>query len=89
MIRGIHHVAIHVRDLDRMIAFYRDAFGFKSIGDPGGWSESKEIDEIIGVPGSAARTAMLQAGNCYLEMFQFAAPAAADRSPRRRRGSPP
>lgn len=74
MIRGIHHVAIHVRDLDRMIAFYRDALGFEPVGDPGGWTESKEIDEIIGVPGSAARTAMLQAGNCYLEMFQFAAP---------------
>ena len=28
MIRGIHHVAIHVRDMDRMIAFYREAFGW-------------------------------------------------------------
>ena len=74
MIRGIHHVAIHVRDMDRMIRFYRDAFGFVPVDEGFTWKESAEIDEIIGVPGSSARNVMLQAGNCYLEMFQFVAP---------------
>ena len=36
MIRGIHHVGVHVRDLDRMIRFYREAFGFELVGDEPG-----------------------------------------------------
>jgi len=75
MIRGIHHVAVHVRDLDRMIAFYRDAFGFEVVGEPFAWENDEFIDTIVDVPGSAARGAMLRAGTCYLEMFQYSAPA--------------
>lgn len=79
MIRGIHHVAIHCRDLDRMMAFYRDAFGFELVGEPFEWADAPVLDTLIDVPGSAARGAMLRAGSCYIEMFQFAAPAGADR----------
>lgn len=74
MIRGIHHVAVHVRDLDRMIAFYKEAFGFELVGEPFSWSDDKFIDTIVDVPGSAARGAMLRAGTCYMELFQFSAP---------------
>ena len=54
MIRGIHHVAVHVRDLTRMIRFYRDAFGFE-LGEEFGWSDSEFVDRIVDVPGPAAR----------------------------------
>lgn len=74
MIRGIHHIGVHVRDLKRMIAFYRDAFGFELVGEGFGWSDSDIVDRIIGVPGSAAHGAMLRAGSCYMELFQFSAP---------------
>lgn len=74
MIRGIHHVSAHVRDLDRMIGFYKEAFGFELIGDPFEWSNEEKLDQILDVPGSAARGAMLRAGSCYLELFQFSAP---------------
>ena len=37
MIRGIHHVAVHVLDVDRMLKFYREAFGFELVGEPFGW----------------------------------------------------
>jgi len=74
MIRGIHHMAVHVNDLDRMIRFYRDALGFVVVGAPFAWDESKTIDQIMNVPGTAARGAMLRAGSCYLELFQFSAP---------------
>ena len=40
MIRGIHHVGVHVRDLDRMIRFYREAFGFELVGEPFGWRDN-------------------------------------------------
>ena len=75
MIRGIHHVAVHVRDLDRMIAFYRDAFGFELVGEPFGWENDEFIDRIVAVKGSAARGAMLRAGTCYMELFQYSKPA--------------
>lgn len=75
MIRGIHHVAIHVRDMNKMVKFYKEAFGFEVVGEPFEWENSEFIDKIVDVPGSAARGAMLRAGTCYLEMFQYKAPA--------------
>jgi catechol 2,3-dioxygenase-like lactoylglutathione lyase family enzyme len=57
-----------------MLKFYSQAFGFEVVGEAFSWSDSAVIDRIIDVPGSAARGAMLRAGTCYLEMFQFAAP---------------
>jgi glyoxylase I family protein len=75
MIRGIHHISAHVRDLDRMVKFYRDAFGFDMVGEEFSWNDSAMLDRILDVPGSAGRGAMLRAGSCYLELFQFSAPA--------------
>jgi glyoxylase I family protein len=75
MIRGIHHVAVHAHDMNRMIRFYKDAFGFEVVGEPFAWENSEFIDKIVDVPNSAARGAMLRAGTCYLEMFQYSAPS--------------
>ncbi len=74
-IRGIHHVAVNTANFDRLVKFYREAFGFEPALDEMGWSDSAEIDSIIGVPGSAARTTMLKAGNAYLEIFEYSSPA--------------
>ena len=52
MIRGIHHVTVHVRDLERMRRFYIEAFGFQDMEFAGGWENSPEIDYIVDVPGS-------------------------------------
>jgi glyoxylase I family protein len=81
MIRGIHHVAVHVRDLDRMLRFYQEAFGFELVGEPFAWEKSEFIDRIVDVPGSAARGAMLRAGSCYMELFQYSAPAPSSTQP--------
>jgi catechol 2,3-dioxygenase-like lactoylglutathione lyase family enzyme len=75
MIRGIHHVAVHVRDMDRMLRFYKAAFGFEVVGEAFEWRDSDFIDRIVDVPKSAARGAMLRAGTCYMEIFQYAEPA--------------
>lgn len=76
MIRGIHHVGVNCRDLDRMARFYREAFGFAPV-DPAGfaWADEPVMDRIVDVPGSAARGVMLRAGQCYLELFEYSAPA--------------
>lgn len=75
MIRGIHHIALHTYNFDRMITFYRDVIGF-SVVTEGYWENDAKIDSVIGVKGSAARNAMLRAGNCYLELFEYANPRA-------------
>lgn len=79
MIRGIHHVAVHCRDLDRMMKFYTEAFGFELVGEAFEWANEPVLDVLVDVPGSAARGAMMRAGTCYVEMFQFAAPQGSDR----------
>jgi glyoxylase I family protein len=70
MIRNIHHVGIVVRDLDRMLTFYQDAFGFKVLGSelniPA--QKARQIARS-GQPVPNTRVVMMQAGNCYLEIM--------------------
>ncbi|TGD71333.1 lactoylglutathione lyase [Mangrovimicrobium sediminis] len=75
MIRGVHHFAVHVNDMDKMVKFYKDAFGFELVGEGFSWENDDFIDKIVDVPNSAARGCMLRAGTCYMEMFQYSAPA--------------
>jgi catechol 2,3-dioxygenase-like lactoylglutathione lyase family enzyme len=74
MIRGIHHIAMHTPNFDRMVRFYGEAFGFKPLTDEFGWRDSPFVDGGIDLPGSAARGLMLKAGNCFLEMFEYSSP---------------
>ncbi|MDB5972181.1 MAG: lactoylglutathione lyase [Hydrocarboniphaga sp.] len=74
MIKGIHHLAVHVRDMDRMLKFYKEAFGFELVGEPFSWENDAFIDKIVDVPRSAARGGMLRAGSCYMEIFQYREP---------------
>jgi glyoxylase I family protein len=83
MIHGIHHIAIHTADLDRLVAFYRAAFGFEVTAPMFAWASEPQFDAAIGVPGSAARTQMLRAGNCYVEVFEYSAPPPRDARPLR------
>lgn len=82
MIRGIHHTALHTADIERLTSFYRDVVGFEVIAESEfEWADDPTIDEIIRVPGSAARTCMLRAGNTHLELFQYARPPARSGDP--------
>jgi catechol 2,3-dioxygenase-like lactoylglutathione lyase family enzyme len=63
-----------VRDLERMIKFYKDAFGFELNGEIFGWANDAFIDKIVDVPNSAARGCMLRCGTCYMELFEYSAP---------------
>ena len=83
MIRGIHHVAIHVNDLDRMIRFYREAFNFELHRPPFDWADEKGMDLLMDVKGTSGRQAVLRAGNCYLELFQFNTPSPNSKQPLR------
>jgi glyoxylase I family protein len=82
VIRGIHHAALCVRDLDRMVKFYCDVIGFAVVAESG-WTKNDLVDSTIGLKGSAAKSVMLKAGNAYLEMFQYTAPEAKQAEPLR------
>jgi catechol 2,3-dioxygenase-like lactoylglutathione lyase family enzyme len=76
MIRGIHHIGMNCRDIERMKRFYCEAFGFKPVDEEGfAWENEPMMDHIVDVKGSASKGIMLRAGTCYLEMFQYSAPA--------------
>lgn len=74
MIRGIHHVGINCRDIERQKRFYMEAFGFQQFDEGFGWENEPLMDHIVDVPGSASRGIMLRAGTCYIELFQYSAP---------------
>jgi len=75
MLVGIHHTALSTRDLERLVAFYRDLFGFEVEFDfP--WDESNEaFRETHAVPASAGRVVMLTRGDARLEIFEYRLPA--------------
>ena len=81
MINGLHHATIATHDIDRIVNFYVDVVGF-SIVSRGGWDVGHEdIDALVGLPGSSCKAAMLQAGNCFLEIFEYLTPRGSPRDP--------
>lgn len=83
MIRGIHHIALSIKDMDRSLAFYRDLLGLEVAMDKS-WEDAGETgDKILRVKGTAARQVMLKCGDVMVELFQFnrpePAPMAEDR----------
>ncbi len=82
MIRGLHHAALHVQDMDRMLAFYRDVVGLPLV-----WDEIFQ-DEIAaaltGYPGVRVRSASFLLGKPRpgemhtLELCQYQKPRPRD-----------
>jgi catechol 2,3-dioxygenase-like lactoylglutathione lyase family enzyme len=75
MIHGIHHVALATGQLDRMVDFYCDVLGFEVVYRSGWQKGSVQIDELVGLPDSAARTAMLRSNSVFVEIFEYSSPA--------------
>jgi len=72
MIKGVHHTALSVRDLDRAIEFYCNKLGMQCQGQrsfAGG-----AMDRITGLTGTRGRSAMLRAGAQHIELFEYFAP---------------
>jgi glyoxylase I family protein len=77
MINGLHHATIATHDIDRIVDFYCDVIGFKLVSR-GGWEVGQpEIDALVGLEQSSAKAAMLQAGNAFLEVFEYVTPRGA------------
>ena len=74
MFVGIHHTALSTPDLDRLLRFYRELFGFEVEFDfP--WDESNEAFRAThAVRESAGRVVMLANGASRLEIFEYHKP---------------
>lgn len=83
MITGINHVAISTRDIDAIVAWYSEAFGFELVSR-GGWEAGNPlIDGIVGLRDSAAKTAIMRCGTFNIEIFEYTSPAGEPHSPNR------
>lgn len=82
IIKGLHHAALSVEDLDRSIAFYCEHLGMELVRR--GEFSGEAMENITALAGTRGRGAMLRAGTMHLELFEFAVPAPTARLQRRR-----
>ncbi len=75
MILGFAHAGLVVPDLLAAETFYTAMFGFRRLSETD-WRDTPAVDRAIGLEGSAARSVMLAGQNCFLELFEYQAPAA-------------
>lgn len=69
MIRGIYYVVVYVYDMEWMICFYKDVFGFEVVGEFFSWEKDDFVDCIVVVKGLVFKGVMLCVGSCYMEFF--------------------
>jgi catechol 2,3-dioxygenase-like lactoylglutathione lyase family enzyme len=71
-IRGIHHVGLVVRDLDRSIYFYHDLLGLPFANEPTPWFEGPALEQGVGVPGATLRQVCFWAGqHTMMELIEY------------------
>jgi catechol 2,3-dioxygenase-like lactoylglutathione lyase family enzyme len=71
--REIRGFALTVSDLDRAVAFYEQALGFKKVGER--TVTGPEHDTLTGIFGTRVRMARLRLGDEFVELEQYVAPA--------------
>jgi catechol 2,3-dioxygenase-like lactoylglutathione lyase family enzyme len=74
MIKGLHHVGIVARDVEKLVNFYRDVIGLREVDRTDWQVGSTDVDRVIGVKNSAAKSVMMTFGNVMLEFFQYLSP---------------
>ena len=74
MIRGVHHVSLSTRNFERLLHFYRDLLGLPFATSYDWQRGSTAADQVVGLTESAVRTALLKAGNTFVEIFEYLHP---------------
>ena len=73
MIKAVIHIGITVKDLDKVVEFFRDTLGFNNI-----WNEytlrGKMVENIVGLSGVHVRIIKIDAGNIIVELLQYLSP---------------
>ncbi len=76
-ILGIHHTGLHVRDIERSVAFYHELLGFELLARQE--AHGNYVAEIVGYPGAVMLFAFVRhpSGGPIIELIQYVDPAGA------------
>jgi len=69
MITGLSHTGVVVKNMENMIAFYRDTFGFQIALDT--QVSGKETDEIVNFPVERERIVLMSLGTMQIELLEY------------------
>ena len=69
MITGLSHTGLVVKNMDEMISFYKDIFGFEMVLDTR--VEGKETNDIVGFRVESERIVLLQLGESQIELLEY------------------
>lgn len=81
MIRGVDHTAISVPDLKAALDFYCGVLGFELESESGWPRGARRVDQLVGLPDSQAKVAMVALGGTRVEIFQYESPTARGQDP--------
>jgi catechol 2,3-dioxygenase-like lactoylglutathione lyase family enzyme len=68
-----HHVAMAVRDMDRIVPFYRDLLGFEVDWEKPHYN-GESFARVVGLEDAVARVVMLKGPGGRMELFQYLTP---------------
>jgi catechol 2,3-dioxygenase-like lactoylglutathione lyase family enzyme len=69
MITGLSHTGLVVKDMEKMIAFYRDIFGFEVILDTA--VSGQEADRIVDFHVEHERIVLMELQNSQIELLEY------------------
>jgi len=69
MITGLSHTGVVVKNMENMIAFYRDTFGFQIALDT--QVSGKETDDIVNFPVEHERIVLMSLGTMQIELLEY------------------
>jgi catechol 2,3-dioxygenase-like lactoylglutathione lyase family enzyme len=72
------HVAISVKDMEHVIAFYRDVVGMEKVFDR---RFDAPMGKLIGVPGTKVRIVHMKLADSVVELFDYQYPKGRDPRP--------
>jgi glyoxylase I family protein len=78
VIKGVHHIAIGVPDIEAGLAFYCDILGFDLDWRSDISAVNEKAGAAVGLPGFEAKMAMLKGSNLCLELWQYSNPEPRD-----------
>jgi len=79
MVKGMNHVGISIRNLEKAIEFYTKMFDMQVLAN---FSFSgPQYSRVMGLDNPAGRMAVVRKGGLTLELFAYAHPTAAQKDP--------
>ena len=73
-INGLHHAAISTPNIDRLMKWYNDNFGFEEVSRSEWPSGSDQIDDVVGLKSSSAKQGFLKCGNIICLLYTSPSP---------------